>query len=209
MMPSRLFGIKSAFLFILVAFATACASTEPAKFYALSAMDTSISENAPDSFAGDITIGIGPIKIPDYLDRPEIVIRGRNNEIIMAEFDQWAGQLKESFALILSENLSIMLSTDNIATHPWSGSIPIDYQVVVEIVQFEGTPGERVTLIARWNVLGCKKNELLAMKRSSFTVTAGSDGYGALVTALSKAIEEYSVEISSTLMDLSQTMNNR
>lgn len=208
MMPSRLSRMISALVCILMVFATACASTEPSKFYALSAMETSISKNAQDSFARDITIGIGPIKIPDYLDRQEIVIRGNNNEIIMAEFDQWAGQLKESFALILSENLSILLSTDRIAICPCSRSIPIDYQIAVEIVQFDGTPGENATLIARWNILGGKKNELLTMKRSVFSEGIKTDGYGALVEALNRTVEDLSVEISSTIKAISHSRIN-
>ncbi len=181
-------------------FMAGCATTEPSRFYALSPMPATCSETQPDRIKNDISFGIGPIKIPDYLDRPQIVTRGNQNEITLAEFDRWAGQLKDNLLRILSENLSILLATDRISLYPWTASMPIDYQIVIEVIQFDGMLGGDVTLVAIWSVVRGDNNEVLVMKKASFIETAGAQSYAEMVAAQSRALESLSREISSAIL---------
>ena len=71
-----------------------------------------------------LTIGVGPIRFPDYLDRPGIVTRSSGNTIEIAEFDLWAGSLKDDFMRILAENLSILLGTEKMFFIRISGTFP-------------------------------------------------------------------------------------
>lgn len=204
MMNTYFIHAKTVACCILVLAMAACASTESARFYALSSSAGSISESTANNIPGDITIGIGPISIPDYIDRPEIVTRNNQNEMTLAEFDRWAGDLEESVSNIISENLSILLSTDRIAVYPWKGSLPIDYQVEADVVQFDGTLGGSVTLIARWRIIQCSTKELLVMKKSKITESAGAQSYEAMVAAQSRALSNLSREISIAIGHLSQ-----
>ncbi len=180
-----------------------CASTKSSSFYALSSIPNSTSDISLDAADSDITIGIGPIKIPDYLDRPQIVMRDNQNEITVSEFDRWAGQLKDSVANVLSENLSIILSTDRVVLYPWRGSIPLDYQIEVEVIQFDGKPGGDVALIARWMVIEGKSKKVLTIKRSSIKEAAGGKSYTAFVAAQSRSLLNLSQEIATTVKDIS------
>jgi len=118
-----------------------CPSTQPSKFYVLTPI--SFPEQQGDILSGPhaLAIGIGPIEIPDYLDRPQSVKRRSLQELDLAEFHKWAEPLNENVSHVLAENLSALLSTDRIEEYPWRSSISVDYQVIVDVLQFDGTRG--------------------------------------------------------------------
>ena len=90
-------------------------------------------------------IGVGPVRFPEYLGRPQIVIRTGQNKLQVSEFHRWAEPLDESFLRTLGENLSVLLSTNQVFSHPWLGSTQLDYQVAVDVMRFDGNLGEDVT----------------------------------------------------------------
>ena len=127
----------------------------------------------------------------------------------MAEFDRWAGSLKDSFVRILTENLSALLSTDRLFTFPWRGSLPIDYQIKVEVVQFDGELGGNASLIARWTIFDVKEEKVLLVKKSNFTESAGAQGYEALVAAQSRTLGHLSRDIADAVKSFSREMSDQ
>lgn len=107
-----------------------CASTEPSRFYILDTIDR-VSDGE-----SDLSIGVGPVGIPEHLDRPQIVIRVSPNKLELSDFDKWAGSLRDNISQVLSENLSRLLSTDRVSTYPWQTNQAIDYKVTVEILPY-------------------------------------------------------------------------
>jgi uncharacterized lipoprotein YmbA len=91
-------------------------------------------------------IGVGPVVLPRYLDRPQIVTHASSYEVSVAEFERCAEPLEVNFTRVFAENLASLIPTDRLAMFRWPRSIPIDYQVPLEVVDFLG--GES-TLIAR------------------------------------------------------------
>jgi len=73
-----------------------CASTEPSRFYILHSLSGSEAETQIAAAENGVAIGIGPIELPEYLDRPQIVTRLSKNELQLAEFDQWVEPLNWS-----------------------------------------------------------------------------------------------------------------
>ena len=111
--------ILSALLIVL----SGCASTAPSRFYVLNSLPSVETQVAADD--QDVTIGIGPIQLPQYLDCPQIVTRIGPNELQLAEFDLWAEPLKDNVSRVLVANLSLLLGTESIAVFPWSNSMSI------------------------------------------------------------------------------------
>jgi uncharacterized lipoprotein YmbA len=95
-----------------------CGTTDPARFYTLSPL--AIPGTEAEAAGQGVAIGVGPIKLPEHLDRPQIVTRTSRNELKLAEFDRWAGSLADDFSRVLAENLSILLSTDRVSVYPVS-----------------------------------------------------------------------------------------
>ena len=176
--------------------------SQPAKFYLLSPM--SESKKAPQVEAGEgrFAIGVGPVQIPEYLNRPQIVSRKSTIELFLDEFNKWAEPLEDNFTRVLAENLANILHTEPIAIFPSRGSIPVDYRVTVDVIRFDGMMGKDITLIARWAIFGKEREELLSIRRSVYTEPAGENTYKILVLAKSRAIEKLSKDIAAAIKEL-------
>jgi hypothetical protein len=68
----------------------------------------------------------------------------------------------------------------------------MDYQVILDVVRFDGDLEKDAWLVARWNIVGGKDKELLEVGRSSIREPVTGSGYDALVTAQSRALAKLS-----------------
>lgn len=148
---------------------------------------------------GDITIGLGPVKLADYLRRPQIVSRVSDNEIALSDFHQWAGSLQEGVTNALASYLDISPSVRLVHTYPWRANFPVDYQVTVTITQFDGALGGEVTMLANWSIYRVKGGGEVTTKRSSFLVTTAGREYTHLVAAHSVCLERLAIEIAEEI----------
>ena len=177
---------------------------EATKFYMLSPLSTSeLKKDVPDD-TKPVAIGLGPVSFPEYLNRSQIVVRASRNQLQIAEFARWAEPLGENFSRVLAENLSVFLSTDRIIPYPRKKSMPTDYQVTVDVVRFDGTPGGNASLVARWTILGDDGAKVLWEKKSSFSEATGGRGYEELVSAESRLVTALSREIAAAINAVAQ-----
>jgi uncharacterized lipoprotein YmbA len=87
-----------------------CGSTRPSNFYQL-------DEPAATRLSGlerGIAVGVGPVNLEPYLDRPQIVIRGTGHKLELSEFNRWAEPLKDSISRVIIVNLSNMLESTRV-----------------------------------------------------------------------------------------------
>ncbi|MGA2224521.1 MAG: PqiC family protein [Syntrophobacteraceae bacterium] len=178
-----------------------CASKAP-NYYVLHSLQGEATDVKTTRAEGDLTIGVGPVKIPEYLDRPEMTTRSTPYSLQFAEFDKWAEPLEKSLARVLAENLSILLSTDRVVVFPWAGSVHVLYQVTVDVEQLEYTSDGKALLVAGWSVFGNDGGKLLAIKRSRIIVPVQSTGFEAIASAQSRAVGDMSREIAAGLESL-------
>jgi hypothetical protein len=169
--------------------------SQPPRFYTLSPITEDAAMAKNDTPAHDTRIGIGPIKLADYLDQSRLVTRTGDNRLEKAEFDLWAGAFKDNLTNVLAENIGLLVPTERIYIYPWRLSEPMDYQVILDVVRFDGDLEKDAWLVARWNIVGGKDKELLEVGRSSIREPVTGSGYDALVTAQSRALAKLSHEI--------------
>jgi uncharacterized lipoprotein YmbA len=181
-----------------------CASTEPARFFTLNSAFDSNAQTQQADISNNLAIGIGPIKLPDYLDRPQIVTRSSDNEIIIDEFNRWAGSLEGDISRVMMENLSILLSTDRVFLFPWKSQVPIDYQVTVEVSRFDGEPGNQAVLHAQWTLFNYHDRKMLFTKKSMYTEETVGDDNAAFVQAMGKTLESLSKDIAEKITKVSR-----
>lgn len=179
-----------------------CTSSPTSRFYLLSSMAATGPEIKPSTEDRCLSIGIGPISIPHYIDRPQIVTRGASNEFTLAEFDRWGEPVGENLKRTLAENLSSLLCTKTIVFFPWRGGIPIDYRIEMEVLRLDGSLGGNVSLDAWWMVSSGDGKKILAYKRSILTEAVGGQNYRSLVDAHSRVLGALSREIAETLKTL-------
>jgi uncharacterized lipoprotein YmbA len=173
--------------------------SQPPRFYTLTSAVEDQKLLRESSASSNLAIGIGPIKLADYLANSKIVTRIDDNKIIQAEFDQWSGSLKNNIINVLADNIGSLLNTEKIFVHPWRSFIPIEYQVIIEIIRFDGEPGKQATLEARWIVLKDKDKSIIDTKRSSILETTDTPGYAGLAAAQSRALGKLSREIAQSI----------
>lgn len=190
------------FFVLLILLHAGCARTQPSRFYTLTAI-SDINTTIPENLSGDgKTIGIGPVEIPSQLDRPQIVTLMGSNQLHLAEFDRWAGTLKENINSVIAENLSALLPDDQVYVFPWRSVKPVQYQVTIRILRFDAVPGETVTLDARWIILEREGRRMLLEQGSQIRIPFTGKGYEDIVSAHSRALKEFSREIAATIQNL-------
>ena len=176
-----------------------CVNTQPTHFYLLRAMDSSTHSAMLDTKKSGVSLGLGPISFPKYLDRPHIVTRISSHEINLAEFHKWAEPLKENVTNVLKENLSALLSTDRIVQYPWKRSNLPDYQLSLDVIQLDGTKSQEAMLKVRWTLMENDGKHVLQKKTSQFSEIVRGPKYEDLVEAMSRILATFSQEIADAI----------
>ena len=183
-----------------------CASSPPTRLYVLPSMTG--AETASPAAPRDLTIGVGPVTLSPYLDRLPIVTRASRARLVLGEFDQWAASLQDLVTRALAENLSRLIPTERVVLHPWSRTVELDYQVTVDVMQFDAGPSGEVVLAARWRLLNAKE-QALVMRQARFTAAAGRRDYDATIIAMGHTLDALSQDMAATLLTIVQQASRR
>ena len=195
-MAARRRTYRSLACFALVALVAACAgTTESSRYYVL-------SPSLPDAErrADGPSVSIGPVTLPKYLDRPQVVTRPTPNQLDVSEFDRWGGRLEDNVAQVVAEDIARRLGTARVAVFPNEPTGRADVRVAVTITRFERIGGEgEVALDARWRITRPAAGPDAEPLRGNFSVTkrAAGSGYPPTVAAMSAALGD----LSATLAD--------
>jgi hypothetical protein len=194
---------------VLMSMFTGCMSLGAAKssqtrFFLLVSKPDSMVSNASVFGLADTAVGIGPVTIPDYLDRPQLITRLEGSELRVNEFRQWAEPLRDNITRVLEENLAALTGANQVHAIPLHRSAEIDLQVVLDILQFDGAANGQVTLKAVWRIIDPEGYKTLKVKRSTFQYPSNGSRTADVVEAMSAALFELSQEIAGGLDDLAQ-----
>ncbi len=181
---------------VVLAVLAGCAAAPSSRFYILSPVPADAA--APER-VNAAAVGVGPIELPRYLDRPQIAVRSGTYEISYSETHRWAEGLRDIITGVLAENLAVLVPTDKVAVFPWARSLTIDYQVVVDISQFEADAQGNVVLSAYWKLHREGAHETVATKKTTITETTGGKEYRDIVAAQSRALAGLSREIAAAI----------
>jgi uncharacterized protein len=194
-------------LAIMAILSGGCRSQTP-RFYTLSPIPED-QVASKKSTAQNAVIGIGPVKIADYLDTSMLINRTSENQAVKAEFDRWVGSFKDNFVNVLADDLGTLLSTDRIYLYPWRLSVPIDYQVVVDVVRCDARLGDAAWLEARWSVFNGPEKKVVKISKSTIRESVSGPGYEAVVAAQSRAVAKLSQEIARAIRGTADATGSR
>ncbi|MFV2057865.1 MAG: membrane integrity-associated transporter subunit PqiC [Thiohalomonadales bacterium] len=161
--------------------------SSPTQFYSLDS-DYYIKGLTEQKPANRISIGLGPISLPDSLNRPQIVTREYKYKINIAEFNRWAGDLKDNMKKLLLGNLMQGLQTNQVSQYPWPNHATPDYQLRIDILDFVGFLGEKVEFKGTWTLISSDRNKDVQIYSFSFTEKLANDSYETLVASMSKLV---------------------
>lgn len=192
--------------FLLLLFAlsmTACAgSSPPVTYYQLSAMAPVRSSPNGKAFA-KMVVGIDSVRVADYLDRPQLVVRQGDNRVRLSGSHRWVEPLAANIARVMGGYIQDLTGAANVLLPSWNTTMAVNYQISVEMVRFEGNGFEEGVLEAVWSIRDGKGNLLVPPKHSEYTVNAAGAGYEGVVRALNEALFRLSSEIVNRLQQIS------
>ena len=175
---------------------------QSSKYYVLNSLYSEETVPQPVADLSDTGILVGPIRIAMYLDRSDIVIRNSQNEIEIADFAAWAGPLPENFSRVLAENLSLWLNTKKVAIFPGTKVAFYDYSVGVNVTRFDGRPGGKAHLRARWAILDKKRKNMLFQEHTVLSHPIENDSIEAMIASQSRTVVDFSREIAEAIKKL-------
>ncbi|MGA7871847.1 MAG: PqiC family protein [Candidatus Binatus sp.] len=174
------------------------------KFYLLTpTADTAAPASAAaKSAGGDFTIGLGPIKLPPYLDRPEIVTRMAPNRLELSKEDRWGESLQNGFTSAMERDLAAQAGPGRIIVFPWYNTTHIDLQVEIDVYRFETDGQGTATLSAKWTILDSTGKNILYTVESNLTQPSKPGDETDAAAALSRTIGDLSGQIANMLQQL-------
>ena len=144
-------------------------------------------------------IGIGPLRIPKYLDRPEIVTRYEQNGIRINEFHQWAGPLKDNVATVVGKNLSLLLGEQNTVRYPWRNSTGVQFQIRINIQRLD-VEDRLAVLSADWTIADIKRRSTSVSHRTNVEIPVSGDSYPDKVIGINEVLNQFSLEIARSFV---------
>lgn len=100
--------------------------------------------------SSDMAVGLGPIDVPRYLQRPQMVTRLDGSELKFDEFERWAGGFEANVTSVLADDLSTRLGGAHVVLDPSNTALPLAFRVSVTFQEFVGRPGESLVMRALW-----------------------------------------------------------
>ena len=187
---------KSALIAALLAFPvfSGCGSSPKSTFYTLS----SAAAPEPAPATAPLSVAIGPVTVPDIVDRPQIVVRVAANQVTVNEFARWGAPLKDEIPRVIADNLTRLLNGARVSTYPQAGSTDGDYLVTIGVQRFESALGDAATVEVLWTVRPPKGGAPRTGRSVVREPVQGKD-YDALVAAHSRALARVSGDIANAI----------
>jgi uncharacterized lipoprotein YmbA len=179
-------------LYTLIVCTGACGSSPQERFFTLA----SDPPAAASSSANAYLVVIGPVAVPELVDRPQLVLRTAPSRVEIAEQARWAAPLKSEIPRVVADHLARLLEGSRTAVFGERTSGAADYRVVIDVQRFESAPQQGATLQASWTLRAQDGTPILG--RTLVTEPAGS-GYEELVAAHSRALATLSREIATAI----------
>ncbi|MGP1676836.1 MAG: PqiC family protein [Burkholderiales bacterium] len=179
----------------------ACATPLPTRYYTLSGAAPPPATAA--SVAPGYRVAIGPVTVPEALDRPQIVLRVAPERYAFSDAARWSEPLKREIPRVIAEDVGRRLPAARVAANFQYGGQNADYRVLIDVLRFESVPGASATLEAVWSVRD-RAGARLRETRSVFVETVNAAGVAVLVGAHEKALAALAQEIATAVAALAQ-----
>lgn len=183
---------------IVLSTLAACSSSSPVRYFSLNPIDSEFRQDPDDA----VLLGLGPFRMPDYLNRSQIVTRGANAEMQVDEFSRWSEPLATSLLRIISADVDNLLEGVVVVIFPYESFVrdQVKYRLVGDINRFEADHQGRIVLEVQWGIADTDGGMAVPVRRNRYqTEAAIADDPGAVTTAMSDALAQFSRDIASKL----------
>jgi uncharacterized lipoprotein YmbA len=171
-------------------------NTKTSQFYVLGA----IIEQPKSDTLENLRLGVGPIAIPGYVDRPQMVTKTDTAEIRIDEYARWAEPLEEMFTRTLSQNIRALTNSQEIHSHPWPSLVEYDYRIGAKVIKFENDSQGNALLVVHWGLIEQDDQRKLSnITYSEYHAAAKGTDFSSRVDALNDTLAQFARDIVATL----------
>ena len=149
-----------------------------------------------------LSIGLGPVVLPPYLDRPEFASRLGPEQIGYSAVDRWAAPLGEVFRRALAEDLRSRVPAREVVPWPWSRSGAPDLAVSVDVLRFEAEAGGAAVLDARFTLRAGAGGATLGSGQTRFREEVQPGSTAAAVAALGRGVGALARDVAAVVRAL-------
>jgi uncharacterized lipoprotein YmbA len=193
----------------LVVALPACVSlkrTPEARFFVLR---TLAEPPVPGAAAPPALVGLLPVALPGYLERPQLITWVAPGELRVDEYLRWAEPLDAGLGRTLAANLEVLLPESRVIRSPWpaSASTRLRCRVRVELQRFGPQASTEVVLEGRWALLPADGerpilSRPLSLKRGPLGAAASGENAAAGVEAMSELVADLARDIADGIRAL-------
>jgi hypothetical protein len=176
-----------------------CASSPDARFYTLSAPATVPPHDASAIVPPHYSVVVGPVSIPETVDRPQLVIRRGDHRIEITELHRWAQPLRLEIAGAIANGLERRLPQARIALYNMQTVRDPNCRVQVDIERFDAVLDEAVTMQGWWTVR-CNAQPAKTVRFMEQIPAHG--GYDAIAAAYARASSAIAEKIADAVAAL-------
>ena len=172
---------------ILSLLTSACGFSKPSTFYVLDSNDIP-EQNIMLGDTDKMLIGIEPVFLPTYLDKPQIIIRQPDSVTLTAsEFNRWAELLSDVFPRVLGDAISKNMG------YPAAKQINLNrdlfpYRLYVEVLRFDAAFEKEALLDTWWTIMTNSGN--VVYRTRSVLIEPTGDDYDSVVQSEQKLLQK-------------------
>lgn len=172
-----------------------CVSSGPKEsYYTLAAPPSTAS--VPSSTSPSIYVG--PVSVPDSVDRTAMVLGTSANQVEISDTYRWAEPLKTAIPRVLAEVLSREMQTQRVLASRQAATLPVDYRVALEVQRFESSLDQGALIDAVWTIAAAKGGATRTGRTVAQEPAPTRDIQG-LAAAHSRALERIGRDIAAAL----------
>jgi uncharacterized lipoprotein YmbA len=183
---------------------TACGSSPPVRYFTLSSTVADGHQNSDD----DVVLGVGPMRMAEYLNRTQIVTRGAGAEIKVDEFSRWAEPLEDAFHRVLSINVDNTMDGVTVLAFPWESAVrrQVDYRLLGDVIRFDADRSGSVVLETQWGIAAVDSGDVVIRARRTRYETQAEppDDPAAIASAMNAALTKFSRDIAGAMQAVLQ-----
>jgi uncharacterized lipoprotein YmbA len=190
--------IARGWLLVFSVLLAACVGAPAPKeqYFTLSSPSPGVAAPASDS----PSIYVGPVTVPEAVDRPSMVLRTSPNQVDVSDDYRWAEPLRNAIPRVIGEVLEQELGTSRVLTSRAASATPVDVRVAIEVQRFDSSLTDGATIDAVWSV----KNVANGKSRNGRSVVheaAASHDPAGIAAAASRALERIGREIAQVVRE--------
>lgn len=104
--------------------------------------------------APDVSVVVGPVRLPAYLERPELARLAADGELELDPRHRWLGSFEENFLRAASLGVAQRLGSSQVVSHPSKAPFPIEYVVRLHVDDLVVEAGGTMRVAIRWALVG-------------------------------------------------------